>query len=138
MAWGLCGLESARSESQNGTSPAKTVRFCGAAFATEAAAYKEWRVAHGRRANGARNLIEIPKVDGVAELDADLFAAFGVAEAVNDLGLGAGAFVFAAEDYRAAFFYWAAAEEGGAVAADADRPSFLVPGLVRIFAAEPD
>ena len=71
-------------------------------------------------------------------MDADLFAAFGVADAVDDLGLGAGTFVFAAEDYRAALFHGAAAEEGGAVAADADRPSFLVPGLVRIFAAEPD
>jgi len=80
----------------------------------------------------------VPEVNGVAELDADLFAAFGVAEAVNDLGLGAGAFVLAAEDYRAAFLDRAAAEEGGAVAADAYRPGLLVPSLVRIFATQPD
>jgi hypothetical protein len=84
------------------------------------------------------SLISIPEVDGVVELDADLFAAFGVAEAVNDLGLGAGAFVFAAEDYGAAFFHRAAAEEGCAVAAHAYGPGFLVPGLVRVFAAQPD
>lgn len=80
----------------------------------------------------------IPEVDGVIELDADLFAAFGVAEAVDDLGFGAGTFVFAAEDDGAAFFHGAAAEEGGAVAAGADRPGFFVPGLVRVFTAEPD
>ena len=132
------GLASAGSESKNGTSPAKTARFCGTSFAAEATAYRGWRVAHGHGANGAGNLIEIPEIDGVAELDADLFAAFGVAEAVNDLGLGTGAFVFAAEDDRAAFFYWAAAKEGGAVAADAYRPGLLVPSLVWIFAAQPD
>ena len=84
------------------------------------------------------NLFEVPEIDGVAELDADLFAAFGIAAAVDDLGGGAGTFVFAAEDYRAAFFYRAAAEEGGAVTAGADRPGFFVPGLVRVFAAQPD
>ena len=138
MAWGLCGLESARSDSKNGSLPAQTTRLCGAFFAAEATAYKDSRVAHTLSANGVGNLIEIPEVDGVAELDADLFAAFSVAEAVNDLCLGAGAFVFAAEDYRAAFIYWAAAQEGGAVAADAHRPGLFVPSLVRIFAAQPD
>jgi len=86
----------------------------------------------------ARSLVQVPEVDRVVELDADLFAAFGVAEAVNDLGFGTGTFVFAAEDYRAAFFYGAAAEERGAVTAYADRPGFFVPSLVRIFAAQPD
>ena len=90
------------------------------------------------RVRAVGSLVQVPEVDGIAELDADLFAAFTVAEAVDDLGLGAGAFVFAAEDDRAAFFYWAAAEEGGAVAADAYRPGLLVPSLVRIFAAQPD
>jgi hypothetical protein len=86
---------------------------------------------------GGGVLIEVPEVDGVAELDANLFAACGVAVRVDDLGGGAGAFVFAAEDYCAAFFYRAAAEEGGAVAADADGPRFFVPGLVRVLAAQP-
>ncbi len=86
---------------------------------------------------GAGLLIEVPEVDGVTELDADLFAACGVAVRVDDLGGGAGAFVFAAEHYCAAFFYRAAAEEGGAVTADADGPRFFVPGLVRIFTAQP-
>jgi len=71
-------------------------------------------------------------------LDSDLFAAFGVAEAVDDLGFGAGTFVFAAENYGAAFFYRAAAEESCAVAAGADSPGFFVPGLVGVFAPEPD
>jgi hypothetical protein len=31
----------------------------------------------------------VPEVDGVVELDADLFAAFGIAEAVDDLSLSA-------------------------------------------------
>ncbi len=87
---------------------------------------------------GAGLLIEVPEVDGVAELDADLFAAFRIPPAVDDLGGGAGAFVFAAEDDRAAFFHWAAAEERGAVAAGADGPGFFVPGLVRIFTAQPN
>ena len=56
------------------------------------------------------SLVQVPEVDRVVELDADLFAAFGIAEAVNDLGLGAGAFVLAAEDDRAAFFYGVAGE----------------------------
>jgi len=86
---------------------------------------------------GAGLLIEVPEVDGVAELDADLFAALGIAPAVDDLGGGAGAFVFAAEDYRAALFHRAAAEERGAMAAGADGPGFFVPGLVRIFTAQP-
>ena len=71
-------------------------------------------------------------------MDADLFAAFGIAEAVDDLGGGAGTFVFAAEDYGAAFFYRAAAEQCGAVTAYAYGPGFFVPGLVWIFAAQPD
>jgi hypothetical protein len=36
-------------------------------------------------------LVQLPEVDRGVELDADLFAAFGVAEALNDLGFGAGA-----------------------------------------------
>ena len=71
-------------------------------------------------------------------MDADLLAAFGIAAAVDDLGSGAGAFVFAAEDYGAAFFYGAAAEKGGAVKAGGDGPGFFVPGLVRIFTSQPD
>src|SRR5271156_3945609 len=99
------------------------------------------RRAGQRRTDWAREagiLVSVPEIDGVVELDADLFAAFRVAEAVDDLGFGAGAFVFAAEDYGAAFFHGAAAEEGGAVAAYADRPGFFVPGLVGVFAAQPD
>ena len=84
------------------------------------------------------NLVDVPEVDGVVEFDADLFAAFGIAATVDDLGGGAGAFVFAAEDNRAAFFYRAAAEEGGAVTAGGDGPGFFVPGLVRVFATQPD
>src|SRR5580704_7133937 len=80
---------------------------------------------------GAGLLIEVPEVDG------DLFAAFGIAPAVDDLGGGAGALVFAAEDDCAAFFYRAAAEERGAVAAGADGPGLFVPRLMRVFAAQP-
>ena len=87
---------------------------------------------------GGRFSVEVPEVDGIAELDADLFAAFGIATAVDDLGGGAGAFVFATEDYGTAFFYGAAAEKGGAVTAGGDGPGFFVPSLVRVFAAEPD
>src|SRR5271170_3451751 len=86
------------------------------------------RRAGQRRTDWAREagiLVSVPAIDGVVELDADLFAAFRVAEAVDDLGFGAGAFAFAAE-------------EGGAVAAYADRPGFFVPGLVGVFAAQPD
>src|ERR1700689_3492857 len=90
------------------------------------------------RAGRAAVSVQIPEVDGVAELDADLFAAFGIAAAVDDLGGGAGAFVFAAEDHGTAFFYGAAAQEGCAVTAGGDGPGFLMPGLVRVFAAEPD
>ena len=91
-----------------------------------------------QRAGGAAVSVQIPEIDGVAEFDADLFAAFGIAAAVDHLGSGAGTFVFAAEDYGAAFFYGAATEEGGAVTAGGDGPGFFVPGLVRVFAAEPD
>src|SRR5271156_1741943 len=99
------------------------------------------RRAGQRRTDWAREagiLVSVPEVDGFVELDADLFAAFGAAEAVDDLGFGAGTFVFTAEDYGAAFFYPAAAEEGGAVAGCAACPGFFVPGLVAGFAAPPE
>jgi hypothetical protein len=65
----------------------------------------------GRRAtHDSWDLVEVPEVDGVTELDADLFAAFGIAETVDDLGFGAGTLVFAAEDDGAAFFDGAAAQ----------------------------
>src|ERR1700690_3694751 len=89
------------------------------------------------RAGGGLS-VEVPEVDGIAELDADLFAAFGIAAAVDDLGGGAGAFVFAAEDYGTPLFHGAAAEQSGAVTAGGDGPGFFVPSLVRVFAAEPD
>src|SRR5580704_3645237 len=99
------------------------------------------RRAGERRTSSTREagiVVLVPKVDGVVELDADLFTAFGVAEAVDDFGLGTRTFIFAAEDDRAAFFYWAAAEERGAVAANAYGPGFFVPGLVRVFTTQPD
>ena len=74
---------------KNGEEPARRRRY---------AAHDSW------------DLIEVPEVDGVAELHADLFAAFGIAETVDDLCFGAGTLVFSTEDDGAAFFNGAAAQ----------------------------
>jgi hypothetical protein len=85
-----------------------------------------------------KEVILIPEVIPIDEFDADLAAAVRIRTGINHVGGRAITLILSRQNYRLACLDRMAADESGTVAAQRGSPGIFLPGLARIFSAQPD